>query len=227
LSADKKPETVQLYQLKVVLREVSPMLWRRLLVKSDTTIADLHAILQIAVGWEDCHLHRFHIHGKDYGIAYIGGISFADNPHTVLLSDFRLHKGERFLYEYDMGDLWQHDIRLEEKLALEPRRTYPTCSGGQGACPPEDSGGPYAYMHQVRERFSWEALEDLGTVADVLRHVIQTGKRPEDEDDEWHEAMERFLARERFNPAGFSCREVNAQLRQWRKERCTSKSTSS
>jgi len=52
------------YQLKVVLQGISPMIWRRMLVQSDSTIADLHYILQIAMGWTDSHLHRFVIHAK-------------------------------------------------------------------------------------------------------------------------------------------------------------------
>jgi len=52
------PEPI-IYQLKVVLLDVSPMIWRRLLVCGDNTIADLHYILQISLGWSDDHLHRF------------------------------------------------------------------------------------------------------------------------------------------------------------------------
>jgi hypothetical protein len=63
-----------IYQLKVVLLGINPMIWRRLLVKSDRTIEDLHYILQIAMGWEDIHLHQFIIHGKQYGITQPGGI---------------------------------------------------------------------------------------------------------------------------------------------------------
>jgi hypothetical protein len=42
------PEPV-VYQLRVVLRGVSPLIWRRLLVRSDSTIADLHATFSL--GW--------------------------------------------------------------------------------------------------------------------------------------------------------------------------------
>ena len=76
-----------LYQLRVVLRNVSPLIWRRLLVRSDTSIAELHAVLQTAMGWSDTHLDRFRIHGKAYGIAQCGGISFADDPFEIRLSD--------------------------------------------------------------------------------------------------------------------------------------------
>jgi len=45
------------FQLRVVLRGVSPLIWRRLLVRSDSSIADLHATLQFALGWSDQHLN--------------------------------------------------------------------------------------------------------------------------------------------------------------------------
>jgi hypothetical protein len=73
------PEPV-IYQLKVVLQGISPMIWHRLLVCGDSTIADLHYIIQIAMGWSGDHLHQFRIHGKRYGIARMGGISFSDDP---------------------------------------------------------------------------------------------------------------------------------------------------
>ena len=61
------PVATPIYQLKIVLRDVTPMIWRRLLVASTTTIADLHASIQLAMGWEDLHLHQFLIYGKAYG----------------------------------------------------------------------------------------------------------------------------------------------------------------
>ena len=99
----RQPALVKAYQLRVSLRLVTPMVWRRLLVASTTTIAQLHATLQIALGWEDLHLHQFRIHGKAYGVSRDGGMSFGDDPHKVHLADFKLRKGERFVYEYDMG----------------------------------------------------------------------------------------------------------------------------
>jgi hypothetical protein len=57
-----EPGEVCAYQFKVVLRGVSPMIWRRILLRSDQTVADLHYTIQIAMGWSDSHLHRFHIH---------------------------------------------------------------------------------------------------------------------------------------------------------------------
>ena len=63
------PDSPAVFQLRLRLCAISPLIWRRLLVHATTTIADLHHIIQIAFGWTDSHLHRFVIYGKDYGTA--------------------------------------------------------------------------------------------------------------------------------------------------------------
>lgn len=55
----KPASPIDVYQLRVVLRGISPLIWRGLLLRGDATLADLHDVLQIAFGWEDYHLHRF------------------------------------------------------------------------------------------------------------------------------------------------------------------------
>jgi hypothetical protein len=102
-----------IYQIKISLMGISPMIWRRLLIPCGSTISDLHYIFQIAMGWSDEHLHQFRIHGKRYGIAKIGGISFSDDPDAVRLTDLGLRIKERFYYEYDFTDGWQHEVRVE------------------------------------------------------------------------------------------------------------------
>jgi hypothetical protein len=145
------PELKQphVYQLKVWLQRVSLMIWRRMLVRSDSTIDDLHYTIQLAIGWSDIHLNRFHIHGQGYGVYHDGGISFTDNPEQVLLSTFGFWTHERFLYEYDFGDAWLHEIRIEKCLPLDHKRIYPVCIDGKHATPPQDCGGAPAYMQQI------------------------------------------------------------------------------
>jgi len=81
-------------------------------VTDATTIAELHATIQIAFGWSDSHLHQFVRDGKPYGIAYLGGVSFADSPDHLRLADFRFRTGERFSYEYNFHIPWRHEIRV-------------------------------------------------------------------------------------------------------------------
>ena len=136
----------KIYRLHIWIRHISPMIWRRLLVRSDSTISELHDTLQIAFGWSDEHLNRFHTHGQDYGVYHDGGISFATDPDHVRLSDFNFRINERFLYEYNFTDCWQLEVRVEACLALEKRHLYPRCIGGQRQTPPEDCGGPLVFM---------------------------------------------------------------------------------
>jgi hypothetical protein len=74
---------MKIYVIKIAVRGVSPMVWRRLRIAADTSLAALHFIFQIVQGWDDDYLHQFHIYGKDYGISYDGGIGFPDNPFMV------------------------------------------------------------------------------------------------------------------------------------------------
>ena len=122
---------VEVYQFRVYLREISPMIWRRLLLRSDQTIADLHYTLQIAMGWDDFHLHQFTIRGKRYGVSRIYGPDFLEYGRDVPLHSFQFRQHERFLYEYDFGDRWEHEVRFEKSLPLDPKKTYPVCIGGK------------------------------------------------------------------------------------------------
>jgi hypothetical protein len=174
------------YQLRVVLRGVSPLIWRRLLVRSDSTIADLHASLQLVLGWSDEHLNRFVIHGRgEYGVWHDGGLGFRDNPRRVRLANLGLRVRERFLYEYDFTDGWQHDVRVEWILPLDPRRDYPVCIGGQRAVPPEDCGGPQAFL-ELRQHYS--AFHIARRLLELLRPITSGAGQEEagDGDDDEH-----------------------------------------
>ena len=232
MTAATKQATVTVYQRKVALRAITPMIWRRLCVTSDTTIAQLHDVLQIAMGWEDLHLQQFRIHGKTYGIYRAGGIAFADNPHAVILADFKLRKGEQFVYKYDMGDYWQHDIRLEQVLPLDLRKRYPVCTDGDGGCPPEDCGGPWGYRELLVERYSLLAMlqlqDDQVLIAQRLLAWYDGGARPTYDDTEYSEARERMRDWLQDAPVPFNRRAVNTTLRAQRKgSPCTSVSSSS
>ena len=179
------------------------MVWRRLLVRSDSTISDLHYTIQIAMGWSDVHLNQFHIHGQDFGVYHDGGICFSDNPEKVPLSAFGFRTRERFFYEYDFGDEWLHEVRIEKRLPLDPKKTYPVCIDGKHAAPPEDFGGAQAYM-QMRQELKY-------------RSVFGSDEIDDDLDDENDPEYERSEEGRPFDPDVFSRREVNARLRQYTK----------
>lgn len=142
-------------QLKVTLRRVRPPVWRRVVVGSSVTLIELHSILQIAMGWTDSHLHAFDVDGVLYSnLEDVQGVPVGDESRTKLAA--LLRKGvERFDYEYDFGDGWEHDV-LVEKVEPAARLIVPRCLAGRRACPPEDCGGPWGYERLL------EVLRDPG-----------------------------------------------------------------
>ena len=144
--------TGTVYQLRVVLAGISPMVWRRLLVPAETSIAGLHEILQTAFGWSDEHLHRFTIHAVEYGLWRPGSAGFSRDARQVRLGEFEFRRGERFTYEYNFTAGWRHDIRVEEILPRSPCRRCPACTGGARQAPPEHFGSPEEFL-ALRQRW--------------------------------------------------------------------------
>jgi hypothetical protein len=204
-----------IYQLRAVLCGVSPLVWRRLLVAGDASLAELHEILQHAFAWSDEHLHRFLIHGTAYGLPRLGGIAFRDDARRVPLSRFRLHRGERFRYEYDFTAGWQLDLRLERVLPFDPKRALPSCTGGSRAAPPESCAGAWAYLQRLDEHKSHLPLEELSLMAEAMQRFLDSeGDRHAIGDlDQLRDAVDRVEAYRVFQPDRFDRRALNRQFR--------------
>jgi hypothetical protein len=141
----KKP--TQIYQIKVTLDHTHPPIWRRILVAGNTTLLKLHDILQIVMGWEDYHLHMFTVGGSIYGDPAddeYGDLGTIDEANYKLSQVIHID-GQRFSYEYDFGDSWDHTLLVEKILPPEEGVRYPVCLKGKRACPPEDVGGVWGY----------------------------------------------------------------------------------
>ena len=141
----------KIYQLKISLRRSKPLIWRRVLVPGEYELDYLHAVIQHAMGWGDCHLHDFFIKGEHYGDPSTTeeDLGFLDE-RKHRLQDLVTKPKEKFLYEYDFGDDWEHEVVVEKILAPKAGEFYPACVAGEGACPPEDSGGVWAYYSMLR-----------------------------------------------------------------------------
>jgi len=210
---DLASDTVAILQIKIWLTGISPMVWRRVLVPTSFTLRELHGVIQVAMGWEGIHLYDFQLRAVRYGSRELS----ASSP-DVTLGALRFRKGARFIYEYDLNIPWRHEVRVEDRLEPEARKTYPVCTGGGGACPPEDCGGPESFMARRDDRLSFDALEDLDTMVEVLQQVtLKDGSEPLalDQETRWRleDALERAKAREEAQGRPFSRREVNASLR--------------
>lgn len=143
----------RIHQIKITLRDVKPPVWRRVLVPASIRLGQLHEVIQVAMGWTDSHLHGFDIGGVSYGMPWDDAPEDLRDERRVLLSRVVPGPG-RFRYDYDFGDGWEHDIVVERELTAEAGRTYPVCTAGGRACPPEDCGGPWGYAELL------EALDD-------------------------------------------------------------------
>jgi hypothetical protein len=139
-----------LYQFKITLLDITPTIWRRIQV-TDCTLTDLHEYIQAAFGWSDYHLHQFEIDGVRYSQPAPDGDDFDldfEDGTQVLLSNLlpKSAKRTRWIYEYDFGDGWRHEVLFEGCPPLDPKVKYPLCLEGERACPPEDCGGPWCYF---------------------------------------------------------------------------------
>ena len=180
-------QRAQIYQIKVTLAGITPPVWRRVLVRSDTTLGRLHDVIQAVMGWEDYHLHQFIVGGAFYGVLHPGyGDLEMRDERDICLDRIVTGAGFRFDYEYDFGDNWEHVLVVEEVLPPEPGQVYPVCLQGKRACPPEDVGGVWGYE---------EFLEAIG-----------------DPDHPEHEDYLDWIGGE-FDPAAFDLEAANAMLR--------------
>jgi hypothetical protein len=188
--ATKKIETAKdIYQIKVTLLGTKPPIWRRLLVPAELTLAQLHDVLQIAMGWQNGHMHQFRLGRRYFGRPFpeerLMGMTPTENERMVRLSAVLGRVGAKMIYEYDLGDSWEHGIVLEKQLPVDPNTKYPVCTDGRLACPPEDCGGILGFYDLV------EAIADPN--------------------HEQHQELRDWLGYD-FDPQSFSIDNVNHML---------------
>lgn len=138
--------TSSVYQLKVTLSGTKPPIWRRVLVDGESTLDDLHEVIQAAFGWWNYHLHLFEIGDARYGLPdpdWDFGEPVKDERRARL--EQVLGVGTSFRYAYDFGDGWEHRVMVERSMPASPELVVPACLGGRRAGPPEDCGGVWGY----------------------------------------------------------------------------------
>ena len=135
----------EIMQVRIELLDIKPPIWRSVQVPATITLAEMHDVIQLSMGWEYSHLYLFGSPETEleYSSHELDNV-MPDNRE--LLARFLKTKRDKLYYVYDMGDDWQHLIKLEAMIAREPRAKYPRCVGGARACPPEDCGGPWGYL---------------------------------------------------------------------------------
>jgi hypothetical protein len=180
-----------LYQVKVTLVDAKPPIWRRLTVSSLTTLDRLHEVIQVAMGWEDCHLHQF----EHQAVIYSSEELFeADdqikNEAKYRLADVLKQPKDQMAYVYDFGENWQHMIVLEKIVPMPRQHPRVVVVQAEGACPLEEIGGLDGYYYWL----------------DVLAH-------PDDPDYQTarHQEMRGWAAPD-FDARFYDLKTVNSRL---------------
>lgn len=162
-------------QLKIVLDNVNPPVWRRVVVADSLSFLQLHRVIQRAMGWEDDHLHQFELAnprlfiGTEHADDFFG--MGADDPRMLSESNTRLadvlQTKRKLRYWYDFGDDWWHTIAIEKRLPADPAAPLAELLAGEGACPPEDCGGPWGYADML-ETLSDQVHPERGNLLEWL-----------------------------------------------------------
>jgi hypothetical protein len=140
-----------IYTIHITLDGSDPEIWRRFTVPGNITMSALHEVIQVVMGWENCHMYEFLVDGNSLGAAndWVEPDPEFGDASGVCLMDLIQRKGQNFIYIYDMGDDWMHTCKVEAIGVEEGTKPGILCLGGENACPPEDSGGTYGYYNML------------------------------------------------------------------------------
>ena len=183
--ADKSANLKDAWRLRVTLQELRPPIWRTLAVPGDMTLHHLHWVLQVVMGWTNSHLHQFYVGETCYGLPEPEIEWERQDERRARVGRIAPNPGDSFIYEYDFGDGWTHDIVVEAVEPPNPLALLPACIDGARACPPEDCGGPSGYEQLLAEL--------------------------EDPSHEEHESSRTWVGGD-FDPERFDARDVNRIL---------------
>ncbi|MBI2631390.1 plasmid pRiA4b ORF-3 family protein [Candidatus Pacearchaeota archaeon] len=140
--------------LKIYLKDIKPKIWRRFFVSDNISFHQLHNIIQEIMGWENYHLYSFNIDGIRIELSDEEGYSEyeSENSKKIKFNKYIRVEKQKFYYEYDFGDSWEHEIVVEKIFENLPEgiKQIPYCLEGQRACPPEDCGGVWGYEELIK-----------------------------------------------------------------------------
>ena len=232
-SSRSRVDASPVYQLKVTMKDSEPPIWRQVRLRSNTDLSTLHVIMQELFAWQDSHLHYFHIphpappasaqarpsliptYQRTFRPAsYVdidGGSEHEEDEEGVTLDSMLRSVGDRIVYEYDLGDCWEHEIVLETSEPPTSSNTgeLPKCIAGQHAAPPEDSGSIYSHKQKV-------ALyrRAHGLLTDEDKKAAEAKMESSDSDSdlkEWLEWSEKRVGH-KYDPLYFNLQSVTLSL---------------
>jgi hypothetical protein len=177
----------KIYQLRIQLQDVEPAVWRSVRVPAAVSLAKLHKVFQVVMGWDDSHLHEFRIGAMRYGVP---DPDFQEERPVIsdkraVLDQVLKPSISQFSYLYDFGDGWEHEVFIEETGTVAEDERPLLCLAGANACPPDDVGGPDGY-------------------ADFLQAIANPKHKEHRHYSQWCGGA--------FDPKGFDLQSVNRSL---------------
>ncbi|HEY4245885.1 MAG TPA: plasmid pRiA4b ORF-3 family protein [Lacunisphaera sp.] len=178
--------------LEISLLHTKPRIWREFSVPGNIRLDRLHDVMQVVMGWTNSHLHAFRVGSNEYGQADPNdagwqqsmGDAITRDESKFTLRDLITTAGDKFHYNYDFGDDWEHEVTVKAILPVTKRLKSARCIRGERACPPEDCGSIPGY--------------------EELCEALPNPKHPEH--DHWKEWIGSY------DPARFDLDEVNLRL---------------
>jgi hypothetical protein len=138
-----------IYQFKISLKNIKPLIWRKVQINPEETLYMLHHVIQVAMDWENYHLYEFSAGSTRFGNQDLLEDDDVIDDKEVLLKDLFTEEGQALDYLYDFGDSWRHVIKLEKIIQLG-EADVPKCTGGKNCAPPEDCGGVPDFYEFIR-----------------------------------------------------------------------------
>ena len=146
------------FRIKIELKASEPLVWRILEVPSNICLERFSEVVEVAMGWDGYHLHRF-IKGNTYYLppkdraddCFFEGVPKQFDSGMLSLGELLSRKGSKIKYEYDFGDSWIHEIILESCQSYK-KEEIPVIAllDGENACPPEDCNGIWGYRKMLK-----------------------------------------------------------------------------
>jgi hypothetical protein len=130
-----------LYRFQVKL-EWMKTVWRRIDMRGDQTLHDLHLAIQEAFDWDDDHLYAFFLSGTAWDKQTAYESPFGEGERSAAkyrLEHLSLEPGQQIAYIFDFGDELEHRVKLEAVIpgGTQPDVEYPQITERHGNAPPQ------------------------------------------------------------------------------------------
>lgn len=172
------------YQMKIVIKNSKPPIWRRCIIPAGITFSQLSIILNKIMGWCGYHLSEFEFYHLQLRLREDDEINdFVPlwdfdllDSSKIFINEY-MEKQEWFTYTYDFGDDWQHRVTIENVIEDYPNN-YPEVIKFKGDCPIKDCGGIEGYYECIdviedsenpesNERRAWAESQGYGFTYDM------------------------------------------------------------